>query len=323
MIRAIIVFITLTLAACDPAPSEPTNTGRYTVVTTVGMIADITRNLAGEHASVENIIGEGVDPHLYKPTRDDILQLQNADLILYNGLHLEGKMGDILQRIASADKPVHAVADTLLQRDNYVLNKPGGQAYDPHVWMDVNGWIAATHVVADALIAHDPDHEPDYRNNLNNYLTRLNELENYARTSLATIPDNQRVLITAHDAFGYLGRAYGIEVLGIQGLSTESEAGLRDIERLIKTITQRNIPAVFVETSISDKNVRALVEGAQAAGHTVTIGGELFSDAMGPADTYEGTYIGMIDHNITTITRALGGNAPAKGLHGRLNTHHE
>ena len=290
----------------------------YTVVTTVGMITDIVRNVAGDKAEVEGLIGEGIDPHMYKLTRNDVVALDRADIIFYNGLLLEGKMADVLTRVAQRGKPVFAVTEDILANGDYVMTHPN-KHYDPHVWMDVSGWIAATKVVARALSEYDPDNAAYYQANAEAYLEKLKALDAYAREVLATIPEGQRVLVTAHDAFNYMGRAYGLEVKGIQGISTESEAGVRDIEVLVDFLVENQIPAVFVETSVSDKNVRALLEGAKARGHTVVIGGELFSDAMGPAGTYEGTYIGMLDHNTTTIARALGGNAPEGGLNGKLS----
>lgn len=288
------------------------------ITTTVGMITDIVRQVAGERAVVEGIIGEGVDPHMYKPTRADVVKLNQADVVFYNGLMLEGKMADVLVRIARRGKPVYAVTEAILEEGDYVLTDDQAH-HDPHVWMDVAGWMRAVEVVAEALSAYDPDHAGEYRRRAAAYLAELARLDAYARRVLSSIPAAQRILVTAHDAFNYLGRAYGLEVRGIQGLSTESEAGVQDIEQLVRLIAERRIPAVFVETSVADKNVRALVEGAEARGHSVRIGGELYSDAMGPAGTYEGTYIGMIDHNVTTIARALGGEAPAGGMQGRLS----
>jgi manganese/zinc/iron transport system substrate-binding protein len=188
--------------------------------------------------------------------------------------------------------------------------------------MDVQGWMKAVETTVDALTGFDPSNETVYRKNASDYLAELAKLDEYAKEVIGAIPEDQRVMVTAHDAFRYLGRAYGIEVLGIQGISTESEAGLKDINRIVGLLVDREIPAVFVETSVSDKNVRALVEGAASRDHTVTIGGELFSDAMGRAGTYEGAYIGMIDHNATTISRALGGDAPQGGMQGKLAESH-
>jgi len=294
--------------------SYPINVG-----TTVGMVADIVREVAGSKAAVTNIIGAGVDPHVYNPTRGDVAVLMKSDIIFYSGLLLEGQMTEILAKVG-AKKPVHAVTE-LLQKE-YLLHDDTTNHDDPHVWMDVKGWSKAVEVVARALADFDPPNAALYGKNAEAYLERLKELDEYARQAIASISENRRVLVTAHDAFNYMSRAYGIEVLGIQGISTESEAGLKDINRIVEILVTRSVPAVFVETSVSDKNVKALIEGAAARGHRVIIGGELFSDAMGNPGTYEGTYIGMIDHNVTTISRALGGNAPARGMSGKLSPKH-
>ena len=292
----------------------------YKIVCTIGMITDIVRNVAGDHAQVEGIIGEGVDPHLYKPTRGDVVALSEADVVFYNGLLLEGKMTDVLVRVASTGKPVKAVTEAILEDADYLMEKDDNSGHtDPHVWMDVQGWIKAVGVVAEALSTFDSEHSEAYRSNAAQYVKKLKALDAYAKKSIASIPESHRVLITAHDAFNYLGRATGLTVCGIQGLSTESEAGVRDLEELIDFIIQQKIPSIFVETSVSDKNVRALIEGASARGHRLQIGGTLFSDAMGQPGTYEGTYVGMIDHNVTTITRALGGAADEGGMQGKLS----
>jgi len=291
----------------------------YTVVCTVGMITDIVRNITGDYAQVEGIIGEGVDPHLYKPTRSDVVKLSTADVVFYNGLLLEGKMTDVLVRVASTGKPVRAVTEAILEDSDYLMEFDDGTEHtDPHVWMDVRGWMQAVPVVVETLSSFDAAHADIYAANASAYTKQLEALDAYAQQSIASIPESQRVLVTAHDAFNYLGRATGLTVRGIQGVSTESEAGVYDLENLVNYIVEQQIPAVFVETSVADKNVRALVEGANARGHAVRIGGALFSDAMGQAGTYEGTYIGMIDSNITTITRALGGEAPELGMQAKL-----
>lgn len=314
------------LIACEkpaaPTKAEPaeaasqTRTYPYKVVATVGMVADIVRQVAGDKAQVANVMAEGVDPHLYKPTRDDVVALNGADVVFYNGLMLEGKMSDIFVKIARSDKPVIAVTEAL-DDEKYVMTDEA-EHYDPHVWMDVRGWSMAVKAVAKALSEYDPSHAADYTKNAEAYAAELDKLDAYAKQVIGSIPEAQRVLVTAHDAFGYMGRAYGVQVRGIQGLSTESEAGVRDINELVDFLVANKIGAVFVETSVADKNIRALLEGAASKGHTVKIGGTLFSDAMGQAGTYEGTYIGMIDHNVTTIARALGGQAPEKGLNGKL-----
>ncbi len=308
------------LGGCSPArqPADDEAAGnRYSVSCTISMVADIVRHVAGNHAKVTHLIGSGVDPHLYKPTRSDVIALMEADIIFYSGLRLEGKMSSELDGIARQNKPVIAVTERL--EPKYLLSEPDDpDTADPHVWMDVQGWMQATEAVRDALIAFDPPHADEYAANATAYLARLEKLDAYAKEVLASIPEQKRLLITAHDAFRYLGRAYGIEVLGIQGLSTESEAGLQDVNRLVDLIVERDIGAIFVESSVARKNVEALIQGARSRDKKVLIGGELFSDAMGAQGTYEGSYIGMIDHNVTTIARALGGQAPEGGMQGKL-----
>jgi manganese/zinc/iron transport system substrate-binding protein len=308
------------LVACLPPPAfaaPPKLPPHYTITTTCGMVTDIVREVAGDKASVSGLMGEGVDPHLYKPTRDDVAKLLQADVVFYSGLMLEGRMTDTFLKVARRGTPVFAVTELLDEK--FLLEPPEFAGHtDPHVWMDVQGWMNAVKVVARSLGELDADTAPFYRTNADRYVAQLGKLDEYAKRVLATIPRERRVLVTAHDAFNYFGRAYDIDVRGIQGISTESEAGVADINRLVDLLVDRKIPAVFVESSVSDKNVRALVEGCRARGHAVKIGGQLFSDAMGRPGTYEGTYIGMLDHNVTTIARALGGQAPERGLNGKL-----
>jgi manganese/zinc/iron transport system substrate-binding protein len=301
------------------ATAVPTFSGDYplSVIATVGMVADIVRNVGGEYAQVRQIMGAGVDPHLYKPTRDDVSAIMKADLVFYSGLMLEGKMADALIKVGR-QRPVFAVTELL---ENSQLLEPEGEAghYDPHVWMDVSAWSKGVQVVTEALSSFDPTHAAAYRENAARYRTQLEAIHEYGLEVIASIPASARVLITSHDAFNYFGRAYGLDVQGIQGISTESEAGLRRVNELVDMIVGKKIPAVFVESSVPRKNIDALVEGAAARGHSVAVGGELFSDAMGPHGTYEGTYIGMMDHNITITTRALGGTAPENGMQGKLS----
>ena len=287
------------------------------IVATTGMVGDIVRQVAGDNGSVHFLMGEEVDPHLYRPTRADIARMQRADIIFYNGLHLEGRMGDTLVQLART-RPVYAVTELV---DEAILldDEEYEEAFDPHLWMDVSLWMEAVEVVVGALSELDSAGSQLYRDSADRYREELAALDAYVREITATIPQDRRTLITAHDAFGYFGAAYDIEVIGVQGISTESEAGLEEINRLVDFIVTNGITAVFAETTVPDRALMAVIEGAAAQGHQVKIGGELFSDAMGPAGSYEGTYVGMIDHNATTIVRALGGRAPARGYQGRLS----
>lgn len=281
-----------------------------TVIATTGMIGDAARRLTG--GDVPALLGPGVDPHSHRPTRGDILALARADLILWHGLHLEAQLIEVLDELAQK-KTVVAVADALpkdlLRTDPAYPDRP-----DPHVWMDPMLWQQVVAEIGRALTAAGFDVAAA----AGAYATEITALADYSATVLGTVPADRRVLVTAHDAFGYFGRAYGWQVEGIQGISTESEAGLVRIGDLVNMLVTRKIPAVFVESSVSDRAIRALIEGAAAQGHEVVIGGELFSDAMGQDGRHEGTWIGMIDHNVTTIARALGGEAPERGMLGKL-----
>ena len=313
------VMAAIAMSACKPAGATRGGGSGMKVVATVGMIGDVAAEIGGDKVSVQTLIGAGVDPHLYKPTVADVKLLDAADIVLHNGLLLEGRMGDILRKIGKPGKPVHAVAEEALAGGTYVVSDDGGH-HDPHVWMDVAAWSKVAEQIAAVLAKQDPANAAFYQERAAAYRVRLDELDAYARKTLAGIPKERRVLVTAHDAFGYMARAYGLEVRGVQGISTESEAGLKEINGLVDFLVERGVPAVFVESSVPTKAVEALIEGAKSRGHKVRIGGELFSDAMGRAGTYEGSYIGMIDHNVTIIARALGGEAPEKGLHGKLHS---
>ncbi len=326
MVRCLCAFFVLvgviaSLGCSDSVPAGAGGAGgddnTLHIVATTGMVRDVVAAVAGDRAVVTGLLGAGVDPHLYTPTRADIQSLMNAEAIFYNGLLLEGKMTDALIRAATSGKPVHAVTESI---DESSLLEPEDFEghYDPHVWMDPSAWMRTIDVVRDALTALDPEGASVFASNAKAYRERIEALDAYAAGVLATVPESARVLITAHDAFNYFGERYTYEVVGIQGISTESEAGVRAIDGIVTLLVERSVGAVFVESTVSDRSVRAIIEGARSKGHTVVIGGELFSDAMGDQGTYEGTYIGMIDHNVTTIARALGGEAPARGMQGKL-----
>ena len=298
------------LAALTTLPAH----ARKNVVTTIAQIGQPLAEIAAGKSDIITLMGDGIDPHLYRLTRSDVAKINRADIIFYNGLHLEAQMTDMLNRFA-AHKPVIGIADTLKSKN---LLPWDGKTHDPHVWMDPILWAKALQAAVDALALHDPENAATYRTNGAAYFTKLKVLDARAREAVATIPVASRALVSAHDAFGYFGRAYAIDVLAIQGVSTESEAGIRKIEMLVDTLAQRRIAAVFVETTVSTRNVRALIEGAAAQGHKVRVGGSLYSDAMGAKGGYTGTYLGMFDHNVTTIVLALGGTAPVWGLGGQL-----
>lgn len=304
-----IVVIVLILSGCttiqgavDDSPSFEEG-GKLRITATTGMIADATREVGGEHVTVTGLMGPGVDPHMYKASQGDIRKLDDADLVLYNGLHLEGSMTKIMEKM-SKSRHVVAVAENI-DPAQLRYSEDGATEYDPHIWFDVSLWMNVTQTIEAALIEADPAHEADYRQNATQYLTVLNELHQEVQSKIASIPESGRVLITAHDAFGYYGNAYNIEVKGLQGISTAAEYGSKDVSDLRNELVERGIKAVFVESSVPSRSMEAIIAGAKSMGHTVQIGGELFSDAMGEAGTIEGTYIGMVRHNTDTIVEAL------------------
>jgi len=286
-------------------------------VATTGMIADTVRRVGGDLVDVRALMAPGVDPHAYRQTRSDIVAMTRADIVFAHGLFLEAQMEGFLADLGRRRRVVFV--GEAVPRDRLLGHEDYADKFDPHVWMDPVLWIYVIDAVAAALSDAYPEHEAVFSSNANVMRDDVRELQEYSSGILATVPEGSKVLLTAHDAFRYFSAAYGFEVLGIQGISTESEAGLNRVGELVDLIVSRKISAVFVESSVSDRNIRALIEGAAAQGHGVRIGGELYSDAMGREGTYEGTYLGMIDHNVTTIAAALGGTVPDRGMSGRLS----
>jgi manganese/zinc/iron transport system substrate-binding protein len=297
------LVLSLVLTGFAP-PARAQDAAPIRITTTTGMIADLAENIGGDRVEVESLMGPGVDPHLYKPSAGDIRRLEEADLIFYNGLELEGRMTDILVKIARAGTPTVPVAENIPED---LLREPPQFAgkYDPHIWFDVTLWQMAAQRVKDELATIDPASDALYQANLEAYLAELDELHTYVQEQILRIPEGQRVLITAHDAFGYYGEQYGIDVRGLQGMSTATEATAGDIQALAEFIAERQIPAIFVESSVPPATIEAVQEAVRDRGFDVVIGGQLFSDAMGAAGTPEGTYLGMVRFNTDTIVGAL------------------
>ncbi|WKZ34273.1 MAG: zinc ABC transporter substrate-binding protein [Anaerolineales bacterium] len=301
----VVLTLSLLLSACATETGGNSN-GKLNIVTTTGMIADIAKNVGGEYVEVTALMGPGVDPHLYKASEGDIRRLQEANLIFYNGLHLEAQLGEVLEKMNDFNITTVAVADEI--DPTALLAHPEYEnSYDPHIWFDVTLWMQAVRRVQDTLSETDPAHKSAYGANATAYLAQLEELHQYVLSQAETIPAEKRVIITAHDAFSYFGRAYGFEVRGLQGISTESQAGTADVQALAGFIVEQQIPAIFVESSVPQRNVEAVQAAVQSQGFDVQIGGSLFSDAMGSEGTPEGTYIGMVRYNIDTIVAALKG----------------
>jgi manganese/zinc/iron transport system substrate-binding protein len=312
------VGVALALALLGRPEAGAAQPERIDVVTTTGMIGDAARVVGGELVAVRSLMGPGVDPHSYRQTRTDIVALAKADLVLWHGLYLEAQMEEFLLDLGRR-QPVVAVAEAL-PPELLIAHDVYANKVDPHVWMDPELWGQVVLAVRDALSEVYPEGREGFAVRAEAHLAEFAELAAYTRRVLESVPPERRVLVTAHDAFNYFGAAYGFEVVGIQGISTESEAGLNRVSALVDLLVERGIGAVFVESSVSDRNVRALIEGAAAREHKVVVGGELYSDAMGEPGTYEGTYLGMIDHNATVIARALGGEAPERGMHEKLGS---
>jgi manganese/zinc/iron transport system substrate-binding protein len=302
----VLVIAALLLAACGQSAEESggdLSERQIKVVATIGMITDIAQIVGGDRVDVTGLMGPGIDPHLYKATEGDVGTLSEADVIFYNGLHLEAKMGEVLERMGGQTTSV-AVTSGIDEADLLSPEEFEGQ-HDPHVWFDVTMWMKAVEVVRDTFIEVDPGSADLYRANADAYLQQLQDLHAYVQEQTARVPEEQRVLITAHDAFNYFGRANDFGVRGLQGISTATEAGTGDVQELADFIVERRIPAIFIESSVPVRNIEAVQAAVQSKGFEVSIGGELFSDAMGNPGTEEGTYIGMVRHNVDTIVGAL------------------
>lgn len=296
----ILVFL---LWSCGEKTNQPVK-GKIRWLATTGMIGDALKQLADSTIEVEILMGPGVDPHLYKATQGDLLRLRSADLIVYNGHHLEGKLSEILSKLSDQKKTI-ALAELLPDQD--LIEADG--AVDPHIWFDVSLWSKSLDLLTDSLIKIYPDLSTGLSKRNRDYSTRLDSLHEGCKSAIRLIPEQQRVLVTAHDAFSYWGRAYGLEVMGLQGISTLSDFGLKDLNDLVDILVSRKIPAVFVESSVPTRSIEAVINGCETRGHQIKLGGELYSDAMGNPGTESGTYIGMVSHNLQTIVNAL---QPAK-----------
>lgn len=304
------VLALIVLAACSKVEGSadqakrPADDDRIQVVATIGMITDVVQEIGGDEVEVHGLMGPGVDPHLYKASQGDIQKLDDAEMIFYGGLHLEGKMTEILEKLEK-HKPTVAVSKNIDPSQLRAGDKEQGTQHDPHIWFNVKYWITATETIRDTLAEYDPAHADTYKRNAEAYIAELTKLDDEVRTRIAEIPEAGRVLVTAHDAFGYFGDAYGIQVMGLQGISTAAEYGSKDVSELRDFLVEKRIKAVFVENSIPTKSMEAVIAGAKELGHEVKIGGELYSDSLGEPGSEADTYIKMVRHNVNTIVEAL------------------
>ncbi|WOD44792.1 metal ABC transporter solute-binding protein, Zn/Mn family [Hwangdonia lutea] len=297
----LIVFILAIIFSCKNNKKE---NGKLNIVTTTTMITDLVKNIGGDYVNVEGLMGSGVDPHLYKASEGDVSKLVNADIIFYNGLHLEGKLVEIFEKMESQTKTPIALAEeidknTLIGSDYFASN------YDPHVWFNIAYFKQFASKVASVLSEKDPKNAANYNENEKQYLAKLDTLQSKIQGIIETLPKEKRILVTAHDAFNYFGKSYGFEVVGLQGLSTATEAGVQDVQKLAAFIIDKNVKAIFVESSVPKRTIEALQAAVNSKGHKVEIGGTLYSDALGNDGTVEGTYIGMFEYNVNTIVSAL------------------
>ena len=284
--------------------NDKKDNGKLNIVTTTTMITDLAKNIGGDYVNVQGLMGSGVDPHLYKASEGDVSKLVNADIIFYNGLHLEGKLVEVFEKMEKSNKTPIALAEeidksTLIGSDYFASN------YDPHVWFNIEYFKLFANKVTKVLSEKDPENATNYIENEKIFLSKLDALQEQIKATIETLPQEKRILVTAHDAFNYFGKNYGFEVVGLQGLSTATEAGVQDVQKLAAFIIEKNVKAIFVESSVPKRTIEALQAAVKSKGHEVTIGGTLYSDALGNAGTNEGTYIGMFEYNVNTIVNAL------------------
>ncbi len=302
--QLLIIVLGITFFSCNTGSKKKHSTEKLKIVTTTTMITDMVTELGGEAVNVQGLMGAGVDPHLYKASEGDVNKLFTADMVIYSGLHLEGKLVEVFEKMEHQGISMVAVSDAIA-KSKLIGSAHFASNYDPHIWFDISIWKEASAYVTQRLIQRDSAHTQLYSSNLKKYLSKLDSTEIAIKEMISKIPPEKRVLITAHDAFNYFGKAYGFEVLGLQGISTATEAGVKDVQNLANLIVERKISAIFIESSVPKRNIEALQAAVKSKGFEVAIGGELFSDACGNAGTVEGTYIGMVIHNVSTITNAL------------------
>lgn len=294
-------WLLVCVAACKEA--GPTN-GNLNIVTTTSLLTDLVNQIGDDKVNVQGLMGSGVDPHLYKASAGDVTKLSNADLIFYSGLHLEGKLVDVFEKMERQNIRTIAVSEALDEK-TLIGSELFASNYDPHIWFNVHNWELITSFVVQKLSEADPENKEVYEANGNAYLEKLKVLDQELRSMIETLPKEKRILVTAHDAFNYFGQAYGFEVVGLQGLSTATEAGVQDVQNLSHFIIEKKIKAIFVESSVPRRTIEALQAAVNSKNNHVEIGGTLYSDALGNAGTVEGTYIGMFKYNVNTIVEAL------------------
>lgn len=300
-LRLSILLITIILVGCKN--NSENNAGKLNVVTTTTMITDLVKNIGGDAIEINGLMGAGVDPHLYKASEGDVTKLYNADVIFYNGLHLEGKLVEIFEKMEG--KKTTVALGEFLPKQELIGSDYFASNYDPHVWFSIPYFKEFAKKVGAVLAENDPENSTVYQTNTKKYIEKLTDLEQEIKQQIDQLPPEKRLLVTAHDAFNYFGKTFGFEVVGLQGLSTATEAGVKDVQNLSAFIIEKQVNAIFIESSVPRRTIEALQEAVKAKGFEVKIGGSLYSDALGDSGTEEGTYIGMYKYNVSTIIKAL------------------
>lgn len=304
MKKYLITLIAMFVFSCKKDKQADSKNEKVRIVATTSQITDLVKELAGEKVVLEGLMGAGVDPHLYKASEGDVAKFYNADAIFYSGLHLEGKLEDVFEQMRHQGKKTIAVSDAI-SKSGLISSEYFASSYDPHFWFSVSNWKEVTQFVAAELSVLDPKNAEIYAVNAKKYINKLIQLEIQNTVLLEELPIEKRILVTAHDAFAYFGKAYDFKVVSLQGLSTATEAGVQDVQRISDFIISHEVKAIFIESSVPVRTVEALQAAVNAKGHNVAIGGTLFSDALGDTDSAEGTYIGMYQYNMKTIINAL------------------
>lgn len=301
--KHIMLVLLMIMTGCKDGTKKEEN-GKLKVVTTTSLLTDLLQQIGGGAIQVEGLMGSGVDPHLYKASEGDVNKLYTADIVFYSGLHLEGKLVDIFEKMERQHKKTVALAE-ILDKDDLLSSEYFASNYDPHIWFNIQFWKKIAQYATEKLQEADPKNAELFAANNKQYLQKLDALEKEIRETIETLPPEKRILVTAHDAFSYFGKAYGFQVLGLQGISTATEAGVQDVQRLSEFIIRNKVKSIFIETSVPRRTIEALQASVASKGHEISIGGSLYSDALGTKGTVDGTYIGMFRHNVNTIVGAL------------------
>lgn len=302
--KKLVMLLMMGFIFINCSKKENTNSEKLKIVTTTTMLTDLVKTIGGDNIEVQGLMGAGVDPHLYKASEGDVQKLFQADIVVYNGLHLEGKLGEVFEQMQQQNKTILVAADALNESE-LITSSNFASNYDPHIWFSIDNWIKVAQYVGDKLVELDSKNADSYKKNTETYIAELTQLKKDITDKTNELPKDKRILVTAHDAFNYFGKEHDFEVVGLQGLSTATEAGVKDVQRMADFIIENKVNAIFVESSIPKRTIEALQASVKSKNHDVKIGGTLYSDALGTTGTPEAKYIGMYKYNVNTIVNAL------------------